>query len=61
MDASRETTAPRKPVADWEVQMMMIEDEKRQDDRREKMGWLACGVSISVTVLFALWVFSLTT
>jgi hypothetical protein len=39
--------------------MMLIEDEQKREVRRLKLGWIACGVSVTIGVLFALWVVSL--
>ena len=44
----------------WELQMALIEDEQKREVRRLRLGWIACGLSVGVTALFALWVFSLT-
>lgn len=61
MTDRRETTAYRDPATDsWELQMMLIEDEQKRERRRDRIGWVACGISLAVTVFFGLWVFSLT-
>jgi hypothetical protein len=61
MTDRRETAAYRDPNTDsWELQMLLIEDEQKRDRRRDLIGWIVCGVSVTIGVLFVLWVVSLT-
>ena len=55
-----ETTKRDRANDSWELQMLLIEDEQKRDRRRDLIGWIVCGVSVTIGVLFVLWVVSLT-
>jgi high-affinity Fe2+/Pb2+ permease len=43
----------------WQLQMMLIEEERRQSDRRQRLGWIGTAVSMVIGFLFVAWVISL--